>query len=79
MGLAGSKCMTRFFERLLRANRFEEMRIPLGVMATDLSTGKPVAFSEDGAPYSTPTAAVAPIPDCSSQSVTKDASWWMAP
>jgi NTE family protein len=48
LGLVGSECMQRFLERLLKAYRFEDMRIPLGVMATDLSTGKPVAFSGNG-------------------------------
>jgi NTE family protein len=48
LGLVGSECMQRFLERLLKAYRFEDMRTPLGVMATDLSTGKPVAFSGNG-------------------------------
>jgi len=48
LGLVGSQCMQRFLERLLKAYRFEDMRTPLGVMATDLSTGEPVAFSGNG-------------------------------
>lgn len=48
LGLVGSKCMQRFLQRLLKAYRFEEMRIPLGVMATDLSSGEAVAFSGNG-------------------------------
>ena len=48
LGLIGSECMHRFLLRLLKAYRFEDMRIPLGVMATDLSTGHPVAFSGNG-------------------------------
>jgi len=48
LGVVGSECMQRFLERLLKAYRFEEMRTPLGVMATDLFTGNPVAFSESG-------------------------------
>ena len=48
LGLVGSACMRRFLERLLKTYRFEEMRIPLGVMATGLSTGKPVSFSAIG-------------------------------
>src|SRR5262249_22219804 len=35
-------------QRLLKTYRFEEMRIPLGVLATDLFTGMPVAFSGAG-------------------------------
>src|SRR5437868_5546201 len=41
MGFVVSERMKRFLERLLKAYRFEEMRIPLGVLATDLCTGKP--------------------------------------
>jgi len=48
LGLVGSERMSRFLERLLKTHRFEEMRIPLGVLATDLSTGMPVAFSGTG-------------------------------
>ncbi|HTS76972.1 MAG TPA: patatin-like phospholipase family protein [Bryobacteraceae bacterium] len=48
LGLLGSERMNRFLERLLKAFRFEEMRIPLGVLATDLSTGEPVPFSGTG-------------------------------
>lgn len=51
LGLVGSHCMQRFLERLLKTYRFEEMRIPLGVIATDLSTGRPVAFSENGSVF----------------------------
>ena len=42
LGLVGSNRMHRFLERLLKTYRFEEMRIPLGVLATDLATGKSV-------------------------------------
>ena len=42
MGFVVSERMKRFLERLLKAYRFEEMRIPLGVLATDLCTGEPV-------------------------------------
>jgi NTE family protein len=48
LGLVGSEPMNRFLERLLKTYRFEEMHIPLGVLATDLSTGMPVAFSGTG-------------------------------
>jgi len=48
LGLVGSERMNRFLERLLKTYRFEEMHIPLGVLATDLSTGVPVAFSGTG-------------------------------
>ena len=48
LGVVGSECMQRFLKRLLKTHRFEEMRIPLGVLATDLFTGNPVAFSGNG-------------------------------
>jgi NTE family protein len=48
LGLAGSERMNRFLERLLKTCRFEEMRMPLGILATDLSTGEPVPFSGTG-------------------------------
>jgi NTE family protein len=48
MGFAVSERMKRFLERLLKQYRFEEMRLPLGVLATDLCTGEPVTFSSKG-------------------------------
>jgi NTE family protein len=48
LGLVGSERMNGFLKRLLKTYRFEEMRIPLGVLATDLSTGDPVSFSGTG-------------------------------
>ncbi len=51
MGFVVSERMKRFLERLLKQNRFENMRIPLGVLATDLCTGAPVPFSGSGDVY----------------------------
>ena len=51
LGLVGSQRMNRFPERLLKTYRFEEMRIPLGVLATDLSTGGPVPFAGTGSVF----------------------------
>ncbi|MBZ5727764.1 MAG: patatin-like phospholipase family protein [Acidobacteriia bacterium] len=48
MGFAVSERMKRFLERLLKSYRFEEMRIPLGVIATDLCTGEEVRFRDAG-------------------------------
>ncbi len=48
MGFAGSERMVAFLRRLMKKGRFEEMRIPLGVIATDLRAGKPVAFRGPG-------------------------------
>ncbi|MGC4049767.1 MAG: patatin-like phospholipase family protein [Paludibaculum sp.] len=48
MGLVGSQRMNHFLQGLLKNHRFEDMRIPLGVVATDLSTGEPVPFTGSG-------------------------------
>ncbi len=48
MGFVASERMKKFLERLLKNYRFEEMRIPLGVVATDLGTGEPVRFHGSG-------------------------------
>lgn len=48
MGLAGSDRMISFLTRLLKVNRFEDMRVPLGIVATDLLTGKAVHFHGQG-------------------------------
>lgn len=48
MGLLRSECMERFLKGLLKCRRFEEMTIPLGVVATDLMTGQPVEFRDSG-------------------------------
>jgi NTE family protein len=44
LGFAGSDRMTAFLRRLLKTYSFEEMRIPVGVVATDLGSGQPVHF-----------------------------------
>jgi NTE family protein len=48
MGFVASERMKSFLERLLKSYRFEEMRIPLGVIATDLCAGQPVIFRDQG-------------------------------
>jgi NTE family protein len=48
MGFVASERMKRFLMHLLKHYRFEEMRIPLGVVATDLTTGEPVRFRDSG-------------------------------
>jgi NTE family protein len=48
MGFMATERMKRFLERLLRAHRFEEMRIPLGIVATDLCSGEAVSFRDQG-------------------------------
>jgi NTE family protein len=48
MGFLATERMKRFLERLLKCYTFEEMRIPLGVLATDLCAGQPVTFRDQG-------------------------------
>jgi len=48
MGLAGNERMIPFLARLLKAGRFEDMQIPLAIVATDLITGKVVTFHGAG-------------------------------
>ncbi len=48
MGFVVSERMKPFLQGLLKCHRFEDMKIPLGVVATDLCTGEPVCFRDDG-------------------------------
>lgn len=48
MGFVVSGRMKPFLRGLLKHHRFEEMPIPLGVVATDLCTGEPVSFRDMG-------------------------------
>jgi NTE family protein len=48
MGFVASGRMQTFLRRLLKCHRFEEMPIPLGVLATDLCTGETVHFRDTG-------------------------------
>jgi NTE family protein len=47
-GLLESQCMTTLLSRVLKSRLFEEMRIPLAVVASDLTSGKPVVFRDHG-------------------------------
>jgi NTE family protein len=47
-GLAGSDRMITFLARLLKVTRFEDMKIPLAIVATDIVRGKPVTFHGEG-------------------------------
>ncbi len=44
MGLASNERMGELIHKWFRALRFEQMRIPLAVVATDLGTGEPYVF-----------------------------------
>jgi len=48
MGFVVNERMQRFLQKLLKRYRFEDMRIPLGVTATDLCTGEEVDFRGPG-------------------------------
>jgi NTE family protein len=47
-GFVVSERMQRFLEKLLKCYRFEDMQIPLGVVATDLSNGETLHFRDSG-------------------------------
>jgi NTE family protein len=48
LGFVASDRMERFFRKTLPAGRFERMRIPLAIAATDLHSGEPVIFRDSG-------------------------------
>ncbi len=48
LGLAASERMESFLRRTLKVHRFEDMKTPLAVVATDLRTGDPVVFHGSG-------------------------------
>lgn len=48
LGLAGSERMAEFLKGLLKVHRFEDMRVPLAVVATELRTGQPLVFRDRG-------------------------------
>ncbi len=48
LGLAHSERMIPFLKRLLTENRFEKMKIPLAIVASDLASGSPVVFRGHG-------------------------------
>jgi NTE family protein len=48
LGLAGSERMTPFLQRLLKHMQFDDMEIPLGVIATDLRSGRAIEFRDRG-------------------------------
>ena len=48
MGIAGSARMERFLQKLLKCYTFEQMRMPLGIIATDVVTGHPAIFRDRG-------------------------------
>jgi len=47
-GFMGSDPMTQLLRRLLKAFKFEDMRIPLAIVASDLNAGAPAVFRDKG-------------------------------
>jgi len=48
LGLVGSERMEAFLRRAIPVHRFEQMRIPLAVVATDLKDGSAVVYRDKG-------------------------------
>jgi len=47
-GLVGSDPMSKFLARVLKVFQFEKMKIPLAVIASDLTAGAPAVFKDKG-------------------------------
>jgi NTE family protein len=45
LGLASNSCLGKLIERVFESRRFEDLRIPMSVVATDLASGEPVVFT----------------------------------
>jgi NTE family protein len=46
LGLASNQRLGDLIERVFESRQFEELRIPLAVVATDLTSGEPVVFTQ---------------------------------
>jgi NTE family protein len=46
LGLASNQRLGNLIERVFESRQFEDLRIPLAVVATDLSSGEPVVFTQ---------------------------------
>src|SRR6267378_375319 len=46
LGLASNHRLENLIERVFESRRFEDLRIPLAVVATDLTSGEPVVFTQ---------------------------------
>jgi NTE family protein len=46
LGLASNQRLAALMERVFGSRQFEDLKIPLAVVATDLSTGEPVVFTQ---------------------------------
>lgn len=52
LGFVGSHKMEAFLRRVLPVHTFEQMKIPLSIVATDLASGDPVVFRDSGEVFS---------------------------
>src|SRR5260221_4875869 len=46
LGLASNQRLAHLIERVFESRQFEDLRIPLAVVATDLTSGEPVVFTQ---------------------------------
>src|SRR5947199_2357081 len=46
LGLASNQRLENLIERVFESRQFEDLRIPLAVVATDLNSGEPVVFTQ---------------------------------
>src|SRR5260370_26803284 len=46
LGLASNQRLENLIERVFESRQFEDLRIPLAVVATDLTSGEPVVFTQ---------------------------------
>ncbi len=46
LGLASNQRLENLIERVFESRQFENLRIPLAVVATDLTSGEPVVFTQ---------------------------------
>ena len=46
LGLASNQRLGNLIERVFESRQFEDLKIPMAVVATDLSTGEPVVFTQ---------------------------------
>lgn len=46
LGLASNHRLTNLMEQAFRSRQFEDLRIPMAIVATDLATGEPVVFTQ---------------------------------
>ena len=72
-GFASNDRMVSFLNSTLKVKTFEELRIPLGVTATDFNSGEGVVFHSGS--MIDPYAPVAPIPECFCRSRFAGAGW----